>query len=116
MNTEPGMRVLDMRCGKAISSIFLAKEFDVQVWATDPWIKPTLNCERIRDAGLEKQVFPIHTEARYLPFADDFFDAIIRLDSYYYYYYGTEMTGTWVGTLLASSNRADRSRSSFLDW
>ena len=29
MELEPGMRVLDMGCGKAISSIFLAKEFDV---------------------------------------------------------------------------------------
>ena len=28
---EPGMRVMDMGCGAAISSIFLAKEFDVQV-------------------------------------------------------------------------------------
>jgi hypothetical protein len=35
MDLRPGMRVLDMGCGKAISSIFLAKEFDVQVWATD---------------------------------------------------------------------------------
>lgn len=33
MHLRPGMRVLDMGCGKAISSIFLAKEFGVQVWA-----------------------------------------------------------------------------------
>jgi len=38
LHLEPGMRVLDMGCGKALSSIFLAKEFDVQVWATDLWI------------------------------------------------------------------------------
>ncbi len=27
---------LDLGCGRAITSIFLAKEFDVQVWATGP--------------------------------------------------------------------------------
>ena len=31
MNLQPGMRVLDMGCGMAMSSIFLAREFDVQV-------------------------------------------------------------------------------------
>lgn len=35
MDLRPGMRVLDMGCGKAISSIFLAKEFGLEVWATD---------------------------------------------------------------------------------
>jgi len=31
-----GMRILDLGCGKAASSIFLAKEFDVTVWAAGP--------------------------------------------------------------------------------
>ena len=29
MDLVPGMRVLDMGCGRAISSIFLAREFDL---------------------------------------------------------------------------------------
>ena len=33
MDLKPGMRVLDLSCGKAISSIFLEKEFVLQVWA-----------------------------------------------------------------------------------
>ncbi len=45
---EQGMRVLDLGCGRAISSIFLAREFDVQVWATDLWIHPSENWPRIR--------------------------------------------------------------------
>src|SRR6187549_3428338 len=38
MAIEPGMKVLDLGCGRAMSSIFLAREFGAQVWATDLWI------------------------------------------------------------------------------
>lgn len=85
MDLVPGMRVLDMGCGRAISSIFLAREFDLQVWATDLWIKPSDNLERIRAFGLESQVFPVHAEAHDLPFADGFFDAIVSMDAYHYF-------------------------------
>jgi SAM-dependent methyltransferase len=82
---KPGMRVLDMGCGKALSSIFLAKEYGVQVWANDLWIPAAENWQRIKEAGLENQVCPIHAEAHALPYAEEFFDAIISLDSYQYY-------------------------------
>jgi SAM-dependent methyltransferase len=88
MDLKPGMRVLDLGCGRAISSIFLAREFSVQVWATDLWFAASDNRLRIRDAGLENQVFPIHAEARALPYAGDFFDAILSIDAYPYF--GTE--------------------------
>ena len=32
LDLTPGMRVLDLGCGKALSSIFLAREFKVQVF------------------------------------------------------------------------------------
>jgi SAM-dependent methyltransferase len=85
MKLEPGMRVLDMGCGRAISSIFLAKEFDVEVWATDLWIAASDNMECIQNAGVEDRVFPVHAEAYSLPFARDFFDAIVSMDAYHYY-------------------------------
>ncbi len=89
MDLRPGMRVLDMGCGKAVSSVFLAHEFDVQVWATDLWIPASENWQRIREQGLENRVFPLHAEARNLPYADAFFDAIVSLDSYHYF--GTDV-------------------------
>lgn len=82
---KAGMRVLDLGCGRAISSIFLAREFGVQVWATDLWISASENIQRIRDANLPDQVFPIHADARALPFAGGFFDAILSIDSFSYY-------------------------------
>jgi len=90
LDLRPGMRLLDLGCGRACSSIFLRREFGVQVWATDLWFSASENVQRIRDAGVEDGVFPIHAEARSLPFADEFFDAIISIDSFPYY--GTDDT------------------------
>jgi SAM-dependent methyltransferase len=80
-----GLRVLDLGCGCAASSIFLHREFGVQVWATDLWFSVSENLQRIRDSGVEQSVFPIHADARSLPFATDFFDAIVSIDSFVYY-------------------------------
>ncbi len=82
---RPGMRVLDMGCGRAISSIFMAKEYDVTVFATDLWIAAADNWQRVKEANLENSVFPIHAEAHALPFAEGFFDAVVSFDSYSYY-------------------------------
>jgi cyclopropane fatty-acyl-phospholipid synthase-like methyltransferase len=82
---EKGMRVLDLGCGKAMSSIFLAKEFDVQIIAADLWINATENMKRIKEKNIETNVFPINAEAHNLPFADECFDVIVSVDSYHYY-------------------------------
>lgn len=93
---EPGMRVLDLGCGRAISSIFLAKEFDLQVWAADLWITPHKNLKRVQAANMESQVFPIHAEAHTLPFSEDFFDVIVSMDAYHYF--GTD--DLYIGNLI----------------
>src|SRR6266536_387939 len=85
LDLKPGMRVLDLGCGRASSSIFLRREFGVQVWATDLSFSVSENIQRIRDAGVEDGVFPIHADARSLPFAAEFFDAIVCIDSFVYY-------------------------------
>jgi SAM-dependent methyltransferase len=85
MDLRPGMRVLDLGCGRASSSIFLHREFGVQVWATDLWFSASENLQRIRDAGVADGVFPLHADARSLPFASDFFDALVCVDAFYYF-------------------------------
>jgi SAM-dependent methyltransferase len=85
LELRPGMRVLDLGCGRALSSVFLRREFGVQVWATDLWFSAAENLQRVRDAGVEDGVFPIHADARSLPFAEGFFDAIVCIDSFVYY-------------------------------
>jgi cyclopropane fatty-acyl-phospholipid synthase-like methyltransferase len=81
----PGMRVLDLGCGRAVSSIFLRREFELQVWACDLWIPATENFQRICDAGAADAVFPLHVDARSLPFAAGFFDLIICIDALNYF-------------------------------
>jgi len=82
---RPGMRVLDLACGKAASSIFLAKEFGVTVWAADLWVKPSENLRRIEASGMAERVLPIHAEAHALPFSEGYFDAIVSFDAYHYF-------------------------------
>src|SRR5919197_204857 len=85
LDLRPGMRVLDLGCGRAMSSIFLHREFGVQVWAVDLWFSASENVRRIRDAGVGDAVFPLHADARSLPFAPDFFDAILCIDAFPYF-------------------------------
>ncbi|MFN0096260.1 MAG: SAM-dependent methyltransferase [Dehalococcoidia bacterium] len=93
LDLRPGMRVLDLGCGRAGSSIFFAKEFGVSVVAADLWIKPTENWARVQRFGLESHVMPISAEAHALPFADGYFDAIVSLDAYHYF--GTDDLYAW---------------------
>ncbi len=82
---KPGMRILDLGCGKALSSIFLAKEFNAEVWAFDLLISPNDNWERIKEANVENLVFPIQGNGLEMPFADDFFDVVISINSIWSY-------------------------------
>lgn len=85
LNLHPGMRVLDLGSGKGLTSIFLAKEFGVQVFATDLWISATENYDRFKKVGLDNRIIPIHADANMMPYADEYFDAVISVDAYYYF-------------------------------
>ena len=89
VSLKPGMRVLDLGCGRSLTSIFMAKEFGVQVWAADLWITPDHNRRRAEEAGVSDSVFPLRAEAHSLPFPDDFFDVIVSIDAYQYF--GTDV-------------------------
>lgn len=85
LEIKPGMNVLDLGCGRAASSIFLAKEYGCTVWAVDNTVSAEENQERVRSSFVESLVFPIKSDARELPFKHNFFDLVIAVDSYMYY-------------------------------
>ncbi len=64
----PGARVLDLGCGRAMTSVFLAKEYGLQVTAADLWVKPDENAVRIAEAGVADRVLPLRVEAHDIPF------------------------------------------------
>jgi cyclopropane fatty-acyl-phospholipid synthase-like methyltransferase len=82
---RPCARVLDLGCGRAMTSVFLAREYDVQVTAADLWVTPDENAKRIAEAGFADRVLPVHAEAHDLPFAEGSFDAIVSIDAYQYF-------------------------------
>ncbi len=88
LELRKGMKVLDLGCGKGLTSILLAKEYGVTVFATDLWIDASENWDRICLMGLEDKIIPIHAEAHHLPYADNFFDVAVSVDAYHYF--GTE--------------------------
>jgi cyclopropane fatty-acyl-phospholipid synthase-like methyltransferase len=85
LTVEPGTKVLDLGCGRAMSSVFLARELGARVWAADLWIAATDNQERIVEAGVSDLVTPMDVEAHDLPFAKGFFDVVVSLDAYHYF-------------------------------
>lgn len=85
LDLREGMRVLDLGCGKGLTSIYLARKFGVTVFATDLWISSTENYNRFRDLGLQDLIIPIHVDVHDLPYAEEYFDAIICIDAYHYF-------------------------------
>lgn len=79
-------RTLDLGCGFALTSLFIANETDAKhVYAFDLWIPATENYARIRNNGLEDRIIPIHGDAMDMPFAREYFDAIVSVDAYHYF-------------------------------
>lgn len=94
------MKILDLGCGKALTSIYLAKTYHVKVFATDLWIAPGDNMKRIKECGVEDFVFPIKAEARSLPYAESFFDVVVSYDAYHYFGTDENYLNTYLLPLL----------------
>ncbi|MDO5846113.1 MAG: methyltransferase domain-containing protein [Methanocorpusculum sp.] len=81
-----GAVVMDLGSGQGVTSVFLAKEYGYHVFAADLWSNPTENMRFFETMGLNNtQIVPVHADANDLPFAGEFFDAVVCMDSYNYF-------------------------------
>lgn len=85
LTLKPSMRVLDLGSGRGATSVFLAKEFGVEVVAADLWVAPAVAAATFAEAGVADQVEAVRAEAHTLPFAAASFDAIVCIDAYEYF-------------------------------
>lgn len=81
-----GATVCDLGSGQGLTSVFMAKEYGYKVYAADLWSDPEENRRFFRAMGLtEEQIIPVKADAMALPFAAEFFDAVVTTDSYNYF-------------------------------
>jgi len=85
MELKEGMRVLDLGCGRAASSIFLAKHHGATVVAADNWVSPSANWQSVHREGLDDKVIPVKMDARNITFPEGYFDAVFSMNSYLYF-------------------------------
>ena len=77
--------VLDLGCGKGLTSFAIAKETCAKVYANDLWISAEDNEKRFREWGVGEQIIPVHEDANKLHFGKGQFDALVSIDSYHYF-------------------------------
>lgn len=82
---ESDMCIMDLGCGTGLSTMALADKTQAQVFAVDLWVAATENYERFKGMGFDKQIVPIHADVMDLPFAHEYFDAVVSVDAYNFF-------------------------------
>jgi ubiquinone/menaquinone biosynthesis C-methylase UbiE len=85
MRLKKNERLLDLGCGRGMTSVFLAKSYGVHVCAADLWIDVDAIWSVVSEAGMEDRVLPIQAEAHSLPFAMRYFESVVSIDAYQYF-------------------------------
>jgi SAM-dependent methyltransferase len=86
LRLRPGDLVLDLGCGKGSSSIFLAKNYDVNVIALDLWTSADFLRRKFSAHRLSDRISPIQMDATQpLPYGIGYFDAIFCMNSFNFY-------------------------------
>ena len=81
-----GAVVCDLGSGQGLTSVFLVREYGFTVYAADLWSEPEDNRRFFDGMGLShEQIIPVKADAQELPFAREFFDAVVSVDSYHYF-------------------------------
>lgn len=85
LKLETDDAVLDLGCGKGLTSFVIAKETGAKVYANDLWISAEENARRFEEWEVGEQITPICEDANELSFDKGQFQALISIDSYHYF-------------------------------
>lgn len=88
VDLRPGQRILDLGSGGGATSVFLAREYGAEVWATDLWLpaeRVTALMARPELADVADRIHVVNADARALPFDDAQFDVIVSIDAWEYF-------------------------------
>ena len=81
----PENLVLDLGCGKGLTSLFIANETGATVYANDLWISEEENRARFAEWNMQARLIPVHEDANNLKFDKEMFDALVSIDAYHYF-------------------------------
>lgn len=85
-NNDNKIRILDLGCGKGLTSIIIAEKYkNAIIYAADLWVEATDNYKFFKEQGYENRIIPLNTSAENLPFAYHYFDMIVSVDAYHYF-------------------------------
>lgn len=77
--------ILDLGCGRGLTTLVIAKETGARVYANDLWISEEENRRRFEEWGIGGQVTPVCEDANDLHFERKLFDALFSIDAYHYF-------------------------------
>ena len=84
--TDEKIRILDLGCGKGLTSIYMAEKYkNAEIFAVDLWVEPKENYIFFKEQKLDNRIIPLNCSAENLPFAEEYFDMVVSVDSYHYF-------------------------------
>lgn len=83
LHFDPGMRVLDLGCGRGLASMYMASKFGVNVYAVDLYVSAEENRSCFKKAGLDNHVKAVEADACDLCFSEGYFDLLLSIDAYH---------------------------------
>lgn len=84
--TDEKIRILDLGCGKELTSIYMAEKYkNAEIFAVDLWVEPKENYIFFKEQKLDNRIIPLNCSAENLPFAEEYFDMVVSVDSYHYF-------------------------------
>lgn len=85
LTLAPDAEILDLGCGKGLTTLAIARETGAKVCALDLWISAGDNKRRFHEWGIDAQATPVCEDARKMRFEPGQFQALISVDSYHYF-------------------------------